>query len=205
MGGGWPDTQRGRRDRCLVPRDEGTFRRRIGDPGVFRRQGVVRRAGRTISACGLFRCPVRDRKAPGCRGCGPGVLHGRPGAARGMPESGPVRRLASGDRQKPFQEPHSQGEPEKRGRDPASASSPGPSPERAADISALRGRLTEALNTLSEVQREIVLLHDLEGWKHAEIADRLGMPSGTVRSHLHFARKALRVQLAEWKDYRKGG
>ena len=88
---------------------------------------------------------------------------------------------------------------------PASASSSGPSPARAADMSALRGRLAEALNTLSEVQREIVLLHDLEGWKHAEIADRLGMPSGTVRSHLHFARKALRIQLAEWKDHGKGG
>ena len=87
---------------------------------------------------------------------------------------------------------------------PASASSSGPRPDRAADISALRGRLKEALNTLSEVQREIVLLHDLEGWKHAEIAERLGMPSGTVRSHLHFARKALRVQLSEWKDYGKG-
>ena len=86
---------------------------------------------------------------------------------------------------------------------PASASSSGPSPERAADISALRERLKEALNKLSEVQREIVLLHDLEGWKHAEIAERLGMPSGTVRSHLHFARKALRVQLSEWKDYGK--
>lgn len=88
---------------------------------------------------------------------------------------------------------------------PANVSSPGPSPERAADMSALRSRLTEALNTLSEVQREIVLLHDLEGWRHAEIAEKLGMPSGTVRSHLHFARKALRVQLAEWKDYGKGG
>ncbi|MDE2973335.1 MAG: sigma-70 family RNA polymerase sigma factor [Gemmatimonadota bacterium] len=88
---------------------------------------------------------------------------------------------------------------------PASASSPGPGPERAADISVLRGRLTEALNTLSEVQREITLLHDLEGWKHAEIAEKLGMPAGTVRSHLHFARKALRVRLAEWKDYGKGG
>jgi len=37
-----------------------------------------------------------------------------------------------------------------------------------------------------------VLLHDLEGWRHREIAERLGIPSGTVRSHLHFARKSLR-------------
>jgi RNA polymerase sigma-70 factor (ECF subfamily) len=47
------------------------------------------------------------------------------------------------------------------------------------------------------VQREIVLLHDMEGWKHREIAVRLDIPSGTVRSHLHFARKALRVALAD--------
>ena len=84
---------------------------------------------------------------------------------------------------------------------PASASTAGPSPEKAASLAELRSSLEEALNTLSEVQREIVLLHDLEGWKHAEIAERLGMPSGTVRSHLHFARKALRVELSGWRDY----
>ena len=60
----------------------------------------------------------------------------------------------------------------------------------------LRGRLDAALAQLPQVQREIVLLHDMEGWKHREIAERLGIPSGTVRSHLHFARKALRVALA---------
>ena len=88
---------------------------------------------------------------------------------------------------------------------PATASAPGSSPERAAEVSDLRVRLTEALNTLSEVQREVTLLHDLHGWKHAEIAEKLGMPAGTVRSHLHFARKALRVRLAGWRDHGKGG
>ncbi|MYG81926.1 MAG: sigma-70 family RNA polymerase sigma factor [Gemmatimonadetes bacterium] len=84
---------------------------------------------------------------------------------------------------------------------PVSASTRLPGPDRMADISALRGRLKEALNTLPELQREIVLLHDLEGWKHDEISERIGIPSGTVRSHLHFARKALRARLAEWKDH----
>ena len=60
----------------------------------------------------------------------------------------------------------------------------------------LRQSLADALGGLPEIQREIVLLHDLEGWKHGEIADRLGLPSGTVRSHLHFARKALKGALA---------
>lgn len=75
---------------------------------------------------------------------------------------------------------------------PLSASTRLPSPDRDAERSELRGVLRQALDALSEVQREIVLLHDLEGWKHREIADRLGLPSGTVRSHLHFARRALR-------------
>ncbi len=56
----------------------------------------------------------------------------------------------------------------------------------------LRDRLTDALGQLTDVQKEVVLLHDLEGWKHREIAEHLEMPSGTVRSHLHFARKRLR-------------
>ncbi len=79
---------------------------------------------------------------------------------------------------------------------PAHVSAPDPSPERYASIRELRGRLLEALGHLTEVQREIVLLHDLEGWKHAEIAERLDMPKGTVRSHLHHARKALRSRLS---------
>jgi RNA polymerase sigma-70 factor, ECF subfamily len=67
-----------------------------------------------------------------------------------------------------------------------------PGPERNAERAALRGRLSEAMAELSPLQREVVLLHDLEGWKHREIAERLEMPSGTVRSHLHFARRRLR-------------
>ena len=59
----------------------------------------------------------------------------------------------------------------------------------------LRTDLLEALGTLTEIQREVVLLHDVDGWRHAEIADRLGMPEGTVRYHVHQARSALRMRL----------
>jgi len=59
----------------------------------------------------------------------------------------------------------------------------------------IREQLENGLVGLSEVRREVLLLHDLEGWKHREIAERLGIPDGTVRSHLHFARKHLRDQL----------
>ncbi len=84
---------------------------------------------------------------------------------------------------------------------PESASTSAPSPDRMVDISVLRSRLKEALNKLPEIQRKVVLLHDLEGWKHDEISQQLGMPSGTVRSHLHFARKTLRAELAEWSGH----
>jgi RNA polymerase sigma-70 factor (ECF subfamily) len=59
----------------------------------------------------------------------------------------------------------------------------------------LRERLVVGLSAISETQREVVLLHDLEGWKHREIAEALGFPEGTVRYHLHQARRALRSLL----------
>lgn len=67
-----------------------------------------------------------------------------------------------------------------------------PSPELAAERSELRQHLLSALSALSEERREVVLLHDLEGWTHREIAERMDLPAGTVRSHLHFARRQLR-------------
>ncbi len=68
----------------------------------------------------------------------------------------------------------------------------GPSPVLEVERQELRERLRGALATLSETQREVVLLHDLEGWRHGEIAERLELPVGTVRSHLHHARRRLR-------------
>jgi RNA polymerase sigma-70 factor (ECF subfamily) len=78
---------------------------------------------------------------------------------------------------------------------PFSARSNSPTPEREAELSELRDEIAAALGELPEVQRQIVLLHDLEGWRHREIAQRLGLPAGTVRSHLHYARKSLRKLL----------
>jgi len=80
---------------------------------------------------------------------------------------------------------------------PPGARSGGPTPDRVVENSELRALLNAALQDLTEVQRQVVLLHDLEGWKHREIAERLDLPSGTVRSHLHFARKALRKVLKD--------
>jgi RNA polymerase sigma-70 factor (ECF subfamily) len=59
----------------------------------------------------------------------------------------------------------------------------------------LRTQLLAALGTLTEVQRAIVLLHDLDEWTHAEIADALGLSETNCRQHLFTARRALRVVL----------
>jgi RNA polymerase sigma-70 factor (ECF subfamily) len=59
----------------------------------------------------------------------------------------------------------------------------------------LRRQLLAALATLTPVQREVVLLHDLDEWTHAEIADALGLTETNCRQHLFTARRALRGAL----------
>ena len=59
----------------------------------------------------------------------------------------------------------------------------------------LRSRLQGALALLGERQRAVIVLHDVEGFKHAEIGAMLGIPEGTARSDLHHARAALRRTL----------
>jgi RNA polymerase sigma-70 factor (ECF subfamily) len=66
---------------------------------------------------------------------------------------------------------------------------------RDVERSELRGRLEDALGTLSDVQREVVLLHDMEGWKHREIAQALRISEVSARQHLFVARKQLRESL----------
>ena len=66
----------------------------------------------------------------------------------------------------------------------------GPEP----DAGAFRGQLVAALAQLGEVEREIVLLHDLDGWTHPEIADALGISVVMSRQHLFQARRRLRTE-----------
>ena len=61
----------------------------------------------------------------------------------------------------------------------------------------LRVRLDAALAQLTTAQREVVLLHDLEGWTHGEVAESLGMSEVMSRRHLSDARKRLRTQLGD--------
>lgn len=73
-----------------------------------------------------------------------------------------------------------------------------PRPQRdAAESDELRDRLRAGLGRLTERQRAVIVLHDVQGFKHAEIGAMLGIPEGTARSDLHHARAALRRQLGE--------
>ncbi|MBK5188324.1 MAG: sigma-70 family RNA polymerase sigma factor [Gemmatimonadaceae bacterium] len=85
------------------------------------------------------------------------------------------------------------------------AQSGDPSPLEMAERSELNSRLSAAIGTLTDTQREILMMHDVEGWKHADIARLLGLAESTVRVHLLHARRRLRTQLlAVAPDARQG-
>jgi RNA polymerase sigma-70 factor (ECF subfamily) len=64
----------------------------------------------------------------------------------------------------------------------------------------LRERLAAALVKLPDRARAVIVLHDIEGFTHAEIGEMLGIPGGTARSDLHHARQKLRVLLGNLRD-----
>jgi RNA polymerase sigma-70 factor, ECF subfamily len=41
----------------------------------------------------------------------------------------------------------------------------------------------------------VYVMHDVEGYAHGEIAEKLGVAEGTVRAHLHRARTLMREAL----------
>jgi RNA polymerase sigma-70 factor (ECF subfamily) len=56
--------------------------------------------------------------------------------------------------------------------------------------------LEKAMATLPPGARAVFVLHDVEGYKHVEIARMLGMATGTSKAQLHRARRLLREALA---------
>jgi RNA polymerase sigma-70 factor (ECF subfamily) len=82
---------------------------------------------------------------------------------------------------------------------PETAASSLASPEREAERAELRGELGRAMQALPDRQKTIVRLFELEGFASPEIAEILGISEGTVRWHLHEARKTLRKALAPFE------
>jgi RNA polymerase sigma-70 factor (ECF subfamily) len=61
----------------------------------------------------------------------------------------------------------------------------------------MRHVLLAALADLDERQREVVLLHDLENWTHAEIGAALDISEVMSRQHLFQARQSMRMKLGD--------
>lgn len=57
--------------------------------------------------------------------------------------------------------------------------------------------LMKIINRLSEEDRLLIKLRDVDGLAYSEIADIVDKPVGTVKSKLHYARKRLRDMLEE--------
>lgn len=72
------------------------------------------------------------------------------------------------------------------------------SPRQGTYLTELQEKLNRALMGLSEKHRTVVVMHDIEGVPHDEIAATVGCSSGTIRSRLYYARQQLQAELSEY-------
>lgn len=70
-------------------------------------------------------------------------------------------------------------------------------PEFAGEILELRGRLRRAVDRLPQGQRQVVILKDVYGWPHADIAESMGISVTAAKVRLHRARARLAKDLEE--------
>lgn len=70
-----------------------------------------------------------------------------------------------------------------------------PQPDSAGHVTALSQDLERAVATLPPRARAVLVLYDVEGWKHEEIAEQLGMAVGSSKAQLHRARQLLQQRL----------
>jgi RNA polymerase sigma-70 factor (ECF subfamily) len=70
--------------------------------------------------------------------------------------------------------------------------------EKASALNELQNKLNESLKSLSDSQRAVVVLFDIEGQSHADIAKIMNCSEGTVRSRLHYAHRYLQKALASY-------
>jgi RNA polymerase sigma factor (sigma-70 family) len=71
-------------------------------------------------------------------------------------------------------------------------------PRRDASLAELQKHLNAALLKLSEEHRTVVVLHDVQGLGHDEIAKIIGCNPGTVRSRLFYARQQMQAWLSDY-------
>jgi RNA polymerase sigma-70 factor (ECF subfamily) len=73
-------------------------------------------------------------------------------------------------------------------------------PYQAAEHQDLRAQLRQALETLPATLRTAVVLRDLQELSYQEIAERLGLPEGTVKSRINRGRIELAHQLKRLQE-----
>ncbi len=83
---------------------------------------------------------------------------------------------------------------------PVDLPSAGPSPAQVTERNEITDRFRAALERLPEQQRLMVQLFEVDGLSSPEIAKLTGLSDGTVRWHIHAARKVLRTALAPLRD-----
>ena len=77
---------------------------------------------------------------------------------------------------------------------------PAPHPEAVAERRERLAFLHTQLEQLPEHYRLVLTLRYLQGFSYAEIAAILNVPLGTVKTHIHRARRLLRDRMGEWES-----
>lgn len=72
--------------------------------------------------------------------------------------------------------------------------------DKSAELGELQKKLNESLQKLSEDHRTVVVLYDIDGMAHADIAKVLNCSEGTVRSRLHYAHLNLQKLLNNYLE-----
>lgn len=70
-------------------------------------------------------------------------------------------------------------------------------PETALMSKIRQKRIIEAIENLKPKFKEVIMLCDIEGYSYEEIANKLGVPIGTVKSRIYNAKKELETQLED--------
>jgi len=71
-------------------------------------------------------------------------------------------------------------------------------PRREISLTELQEKLNEAMLKLSEPHRVVMVLHDVQGMSHDEIAKVMECNIGTVRSRLFYARQQMQALLSDY-------
>lgn len=68
----------------------------------------------------------------------------------------------------------------------------------APECSLSAGEITQAINSFSDEYRIPFSMH-VQGYKYNEIAEKMNLPLGTVKSRIFFARKKLQARFADYR------